>query len=147
MFRKKQIVAPVILDPGALDIRMLLVRAYSVCVSIAAPLLDGIRLAALRTHDQKNGLQSSDRRGICKKHGKSGSGRTWDWREAILGVSGPVSCDGQGKAHRKWANGCAGKLFRNDSRIIQVYIDFIVNSIFGLQIALIDAQLLVSLSK
>ena len=26
---------------------------------------------------------------------------------------------GRGKAHRKWANGCAGKLFRNDSRIIQ----------------------------
>ena len=70
----------------------------------------GTRLAALRTHDQKNGLQSSDRRGICKNHGKSGSGRTWDWSEAILGGSGPVSCDGKGKAHRKWANGCAVKL-------------------------------------
>jgi len=57
---------------------------------------------------------------FVKNHGKSGSGRTWDWSEAILGGSGPVSCDGQGKAHRKWANGCAGKLFRNDSRIIQV---------------------------
>jgi len=83
------------------------------------PLPGGTRLAALRAHDQKNCLQSSDRRGICKNHGKSGSGRTWDWSEAILGGSGPVSCDGQGKAHRKWANGCAGKLFRNDSRIIQ----------------------------
>lgn len=78
-------------------------------------------MAALRTHGQKNGLQSSDRRGICKNYGKSGSGRTWDWSEAIFGGSGPVSCDGQGKAHRKWANGCAGKLFRNDSRIIQGY--------------------------
>lgn len=100
--------------------RQILVRAYCVCVSIAAPLPGGTRLAALRTHDQKNGLQSSDRRGICKNHGKSGSGRTWDWSEAILEGSGPVSCDGQGKAHRKWANGCAGKLFRNDFRIIQV---------------------------
>jgi hypothetical protein len=51
----------------------------------------------LRHHYQKNGLQSSDRRGICKNHGKSGSGRTWDWSEAILGGSGPVPCDGQGK--------------------------------------------------
>ena len=39
----------------------------------------------------------------------------------FFGGSGPVSCDGQGKAHRKWANGYAGKLFRTDSRIIQVY--------------------------
>jgi len=97
----------------------ILVRAYCVCVSIAAPLPGGTQLAALGTHDQKNGLESSDRRGICKNHGKSGSGRTWDWSEAILGGSGPVSCDGRGKAHRKWANGCAGKLFRNDSRIIR----------------------------
>jgi hypothetical protein len=84
-------------EGSSIDLESILVHAYCVCVSIAAPLPGGTRLAVLRTHDQKNGLQSSDRRGICKNHGKSGSGRTWDWSEAILGGSGPVPCDGQGK--------------------------------------------------
>jgi len=45
-------------------------------------------LAALKTHDQKNGLQSSDRRGICKNLEKMvqaglGSGARLFWEVLV----------------------------------------------------------------
>jgi uncharacterized membrane protein YidH (DUF202 family) len=95
-------------------------------LSIEALLSGGVWLATLKVHALINGLQSSDRIGIVKKHVKRRSGGAWSCTESALGDSGSISRFDQRKVHRKLVNRHAGQLIGSCRHIIWIHIVFVL---------------------
>ncbi len=100
--------------------RQILVRAYCVCFSIAAPLPGSTRLATLTVNYLEVGLHRSDRIGMSEKRGKWGLGGLEGGVGCFLDDPDLISGSEQRKTDQKMVKQACEVIFQGCRRIIQV---------------------------